>query len=76
MTDEQLPTPPPPAPKPDPEPEPEAKRTKASSTGSGRFAVYNATLTQYVGSVMDERPKQADANKMVPKGHKAEIREV
>ena len=75
MTDEQLPTPTP-APTPEPQAEPEAKRTKASPSGSGRFAVYDATLTQYVGSVMDERPKQADANKMVPKGHKAEIREV
>jgi hypothetical protein len=38
--------------------------------------VYNTTLTQFVGPVTDTKPTTAEANKLVPKGHKAEVREV
>lgn len=56
-------------PSPDVQPKPEA-------TGSGRYAVYDLTLTQYVGGVVDKKPTQADAKKLVRKGHKFEVREV
>lgn len=73
MTEQQLPTPPP---EPTPDPEPTSTEDTPKGTGSGRYAVFNATLTQYVGPVMDKKPTAADAKKVVPKGHKAEVREV
>lgn len=79
MTEQQLPTPGAPEPTPEPTPEPDVKpktKSKDTGTGSGRFAVYNETLTQYVGPVVDKKPTQAEASKLVPKGHKATVREV
>lgn len=74
---EQLPTPTtPPEPTPDPEPAKPTKASKVAGEGSGRFAVYNKTLLQFVGPVVDKKPTTADAKKLVPEGHQLEVREV
>jgi hypothetical protein len=74
-TEQQLPTP-----TPDPTPPPEdvkpTRASKSSGEGSGRFAVYNKTLLQFVGPVVDKKPTTAEAKKLVPEGHQIEVREV
>lgn len=74
MTEQQLPTPTP-EPTPAPEPTPDVA-PKPEATGSGRYAVYNTTLGQYVGPVTTSKPKAAEAKALVPQGHKYEVREV
>lgn len=77
MTEDQLPTP---APTPDATPpadsNPPVKARGKAPDGQVRYCVYNTTLTQYVGPVTEDKPKAADAKRLVPKGHEYEIREV
>lgn len=72
---EQLPTPAP-APTPTPDPVVVANQVTPDATGSGRYCVYDLTLTQYVSAVLDKKPTATEAKAMVPKGHKVEVREV
>lgn len=71
----ELPAPPPSENPPAPTPSEDIK-AKPDPTGSGRYCVYDLTLTQYVGPVVDKKPTTADAKKLVRKGHKFEVREV
>jgi hypothetical protein len=49
--------------------------TKAKPTGSGRFAVYDRRILQYVGGVAESKPTKAEAKRAV--GHDDfDIREV
>lgn len=62
-------------PTPDPTPEPPAEGD------SGRYAVYDETLTQYVGSVHAAKGKATDEAKELRKlrrhkGHKLSVRQV
>lgn len=73
-----LPTP---APAPDPTPDPEVKATRSRKSAAAddhgtRYCVYNLTLTQFVGPVVDVKPTATEAKKLVPKGHDVEVREV
>jgi len=52
-----------------------AVRAKPEPTGSGRFAVYDNRIRQFVGGVVDKRPTKAEAKKAA--GHDdVEVREV
>lgn len=55
---------------------PEPTEDAPEPTGSGRFALYNETLEQYVSPVVDNRRDLADARKAQPKDHTLSVREV
>lgn len=76
MTEQQMTPPidPPATPPAPPAPAPEVK-AKPKDDGK-RWCVYNSTLTQFVGPVVDKKPTAPEAAKLVPKGHKVEVREV
>lgn len=66
-----------PAPVSEPVSTPKATKAKAVESSSGRFAIYDNRIRQFVGSVgvVDKRPTKAEATKAV--GHDDyDIREV
>jgi hypothetical protein len=50
-------------------------RSSTRSTGSGRFALYDKSLTRFVGPVVDSKSAANDKGLKV-KGHTYEVREV
>lgn len=75
MTEQQPDQQPPQLPEPTDPPEPVKARSGAAAEPT-RYAVYDDTLTQYVGPVTTRKPSKADAAKLVRKGHDFTIREV
>jgi hypothetical protein len=64
-----------PTPEESPTPEATPEPAKPEPTGSGRFAVYDNRILQFVGGVVDKRPTKAEAKRAA--GHDdVEIREV
>lgn len=62
-----------PTPQPPDDPTPPAP---PEQSGTGRFAVYDETIRQYVGGVVDKRPTKAEARKLVREGHDFTVKEV
>jgi hypothetical protein len=44
--------------------------------GSGRFAIFDTTLGQYVGPVRDAKPSRSDIKAVVAEGHSYTVLEV